>query len=193
MSEEREPKEKPVEPAPPPDGGPAGSADSGGIPPEAPGGDRAELAELREKAAKADEYLDLARRARADFLNYQDRVRREKQEWTRQAVEGFLRDFLPAIDSFGLARFEDPKFLEALRIIEKEFLRVLAKNGVMPIDTAGKVFDPVYHEAVAVEEAAGKPDGAILGEVRRGWMVEGHVLRPASVRIARSPGPEGGA
>ena len=182
MSEEREPKEGPA--------GPSGAADSGGVPPETPGG---ELAELREKAAKADEYLDLARRARADFLNYQDRVRREKQEWTRQAVEGFLRDFLPAIDSFGLARFEDPKFLEALRIIEKEFLRVLAKNGVMPIDTAGKAFDPVYHEAVAVEEAAGKPDGAILGEVRRGWMVEGHVLRPASVRIARSPGPEGGA
>jgi molecular chaperone GrpE len=151
--------------------------------PPAPAGE--EMAALREKAAKADEYLDLARRAKAEFINYQDRVRRERQDWTRQAVEGFLRDFLPALDSFSMARFDDPKLTEAIRLIEKEFLRVLAKNGVSPIETAGRTFDPLYHEAVGVEEAPGKPDGAILDEVRRGWLVEGRVMRPASVLIAK--------
>jgi molecular chaperone GrpE len=150
---------------------------------------QAELAALREKAAKADEYLDMARRAKADFINYQDRVRRDRQEWTRQAVEDFLRDFLPALDSFALARFQDPKLLEAIRLIDKEFLRVLAKNGVTPIETAGKTFDPLYHEALAVLETADKPDGAILDEARRGWTIDGRVIRAASVRIAKRPPP----
>jgi molecular chaperone GrpE (heat shock protein) len=139
-----------------------------------------DLTALREKAAKADEYLDLARRAKADFLNYQDRIRRDKQDWTRQALEGFIRDLLPALDGFALAKFEDPKLLEAIRVLEKEFLRVLAKAGVAPIETAGKPFDPAFHEAVAIE-----PGGTVLEEVRRGWMIGDRVLRAASVRIIK--------
>jgi molecular chaperone GrpE len=139
----------------------------------------AELASLREKAAKADEYLELARRAKADFMNYQDRVRRDRQDWTRQALEGFIRDLLPALDGFSLAKFDDPKLLEAIRMLEKEFLRVLAKAGVVPIETAGKAFDPSFHEAVAVD-----PGGTQLEEIRRGWMIGDRVLRPSSVRIS---------
>jgi molecular chaperone GrpE (heat shock protein) len=82
--------------------------------------------------AKADEYLELARRAKADFINYQDRVRRDKADWNRQSLEGFVRELLPALDGFSMAKFEDPKLLEAVRLLEKEFLRVLAKTGVTP-------------------------------------------------------------
>ncbi len=131
--------------------------------------------------AKADEYLELAKRAKADFINYQDRVRRDKGDWNRQALEGFVREMLPAMDGFALAKFEDPKLLEAVRILEKEFLRVLAKTGVTPIETAGKPFDPLYHDAVAME-----PGGTQIEEVRRGWLFEGKVLRPASVRIVKA-------
>ena len=145
---------------------------------------QAELAALREQAAKAEEYLDLARRAKADFLNYQDRVRRDKQDWTRQAVEGFIRELLGALDGFAMAKFEDPKLLEAIRILEKEFLRVLAKSGVVPIETAGTAFDPAFHEAVAVD-----PGGTLLEEVRRGWMIGDRVLRAASVRIVKPKEP----
>jgi molecular chaperone GrpE len=142
------------------------------------------FARLQDRAAKADEYLDLARRAKADFINYQQRVGREKQDWTRQSLEAFVRELLGALDGFSLARFDDPKLLEAMRVVEKEFLRVLAKNGVVPIDIAGKPFDPNFHEAVAVE-----PGGTLLEEVRRGWMIGDRVLRPASVRIA-APKPD---
>lgn len=133
---------------------------------------------LREQAGKAEEFLDLARRTKADFLNYQDRVKRDRQDWTRQALEGFIRELLPAMDGFALARFDDPKLVEALRVIEREFLRILAKSGVTPIEVAGKAFDPAYHEAVSVE-----PGGTVLEEVRRGWMIGDRVLRAASVRI----------
>lgn len=173
----------PAEPGP----APSGPVPATPAPSETPDKAQDELAALREKAAKADEYLDLARRAKADFINYQDRVRRERQQWTRQAVEDFLRDFLPALDSFALARFEDPKLVEAVRLIEKEFLRVLAKNGIRPIEAEGKTFDPLYHEAVAVVETAEKPEGAIVDVARRGWTIDGHVIRAASVRVAKPP------
>lgn len=140
------------------------------------------LQELQERAAKADEYLDLAKYAKADFLNYQDRVRRDKVEWNRQAIYSVITDLLPALDGFALARFEDPKLMEAIRMLEREFLRVLAKHGVVPIITAGQSFDPVLHEAIAAE-----PGGTMLEEVRRGWLIEGRVLRAASVRIVKPP------
>jgi len=130
--------------------------------------------------AKADEYLELARRAKADFINYQDRVRRDKADWNRQSLEGFMRELLPAMDGFSMARFEDPKLTEAVRILEKEFLRVLAKTGVTPIETVGKTFDPLYHDAVAMD-----PGGTQLEEVRRGWLFDGKVLRAASVRLVK--------
>jgi len=130
--------------------------------------------------AKAEEYLELARRAKADFINYQDRVRRDKADWNRQALEGFVRELLPALDGFSLAKFDDAKLTEAIRILEKEFLRVLSKTGVTPIETAGKSFDPLYHDAVAMD-----PGGTQLEEVRRGWLFDGKVLRAASVRLVK--------
>ena len=137
-------------------------------------------AEVAQWKAKADEYLELAKRAKADFINYQDRVRRDKADWNRQALDGFLREMLPAMDGFSMAKFEDPKLLEAVKILEKEFLRALAKVGVTPIETAGKSFDPLYHEAVAMD-----PGGTQLEEVRRGWLIEGKVLRPASIKLVK--------
>ena len=146
---------------------------------------RKELDALREKAAKADEYLELSKRLRADLVNYQDRVRREKQTWTRQALDDFFRDFIPAMDIFTWARFEEPTLMENLRLMEREFMRVLAKQDVAPIETQGKTFDPAFHEAVGSEEREEGVEGAIIEEVRRGWAISRHVLRPASVRIVR--------
>jgi molecular chaperone GrpE len=156
-----------------------------------------ELRELREKAAKADEYLELARRAKADFLNYQDRVRREREDWKRQVLDDFLRDFLPALDAFTWARFEEPTLMESLRIVEREFHRVLAKHGIVPVEAEAEKqpFDPARHEAVAVEERGDVPGGTILEEVRRGWRMGSAVLRPAAVRISKAPAggaPEAG-
>ncbi len=142
-------------------------------------------ARLSAQAAMAEEYLELARRAKADFLNYQDRVKRDRQDWSRRALEGFVQELLPAMDGFALAKFDDPKLVEAVRVIEREFLRVFAKSELVPIETAGKPFDPAFHEAVGAE-----PGGTVLLEVRRGWMIGDRVLRPASVRIVKeAPSP----
>ena len=69
-------------------------------------------------------------------------------------------------------------------MIEKDFLWVLEKYGVVPIKTTGKTFDPQYHEAVAIQRTDDMPEGMILGETRRGWTMGNRVLRPAGVRVA---------
>lgn len=143
-----------------------------------------EVEALRAQAAKAEEYLTLAKYAKADFINYQDRVRRDKQEWNRLALEGFVTDLLPALDGMAMARFEDPALMEAVRILEREFLRVLAKHGITPIETVGTAFDPLLHEAVAIE-----PGGTELQELRRGWRIQTKILRAAAVRIVKAEMP----
>jgi molecular chaperone GrpE len=158
-----------------------------GPPDAAPAAEPDELRELRDKAAQADEYLDLLRRTKADFVNYQDRIRREREEWSKEGLREFIRDFLPALDSFTWARFEEPTLMESLHLVEREFLRALARHHIVPIPTADRMFDPLYHEAVAAEETTKKPPGTILEQVRRGWMMGNQVLRPAGVRVAKAP------
>lgn len=153
-------------------------------------------AELAKAQAKADEYLDLARRTKADFLNYQDRMRREREQLVRYAIESFVQDLVPALESLRhsfltLREGTEPKaVLDGVTIVEKEFLRVLAKNGIQPIETSGKSFDPRFHEAVGTVPRDDVAENAIVEEVRSGWMLNDRVLRPAAVRIAKKPSPE---
>jgi len=175
---------------------PLGAAAGGTISPPEPVAPEA-LAQLKEQAAKAEEYLDLAKRARADFLNYQDRMRRELEARGRIVVEGFVREFLPALDPLrdairaGRSGIEGATLLHGVELIEKELLRIFAKSGVTPMECLGKKFDPRYHEVVSMEERDGMEPGTILEEVGRGWMLQDRVLRAASVVIS-SPKPRAG-
>jgi molecular chaperone GrpE len=61
----------------------------------------------------------------------------------------------------------------------------LEQEGVKPIETQGKTFDPLYHEAVTHEAVEGMSEGQIIGEVQKGYMLGDRVLRPALVRVAK--------
>lgn len=152
--------------------------------------------QIEELKAKAEEYLDLARRAKADFLNYQDRVKRELESASRYAVEDFIREFLPALDAVreslrsARAGAKAARLLQGIALIEKEFLRVLSKHGITPIETSGKTFDPAFHEVLAVVDGDGAAPNAVVEEMRRGWLCHDRVLRAALVKIARAPEPK---
>ena len=158
-----------------------------------------EVEELRAAAAKAAEYLDLAKRTKADFINYQARARREREEHSRYATESLLRELLPVVDDLRrvLAAPEGtgvPVLLEGVRLTERELLRVLAKAGVRPLETLGKKFDPGFHEAAEIVDAPpGTAEGDIVEEVRRGYMLHDRVLRPAHVKVARASAAGGAA
>jgi molecular chaperone GrpE len=162
---------------------------------------RSEWEALQSAEARAAEYLDLAKRVQAEFVNYQARARREREEFSRVAAQSLILELLPIADSMcrllGASKEADAAALvEGIRIIEREMLRVLAKSGVRPMETAGKKFDPAFHEAVdTVEGPPGTSESVVLEEVRRGFMIHDRVLRPAQVIVGRpaSAGPTDGA
>jgi molecular chaperone GrpE len=149
--------------------------------------------ELEQTKAQAAEYLDGWQRAQAEFSNYKKRQEVERAQMAQLASMGLLRKLLPVTDDFERALTTLPANLsrlswcEGILLIKYKLDAILESEGVKPIETAGKSFDPLYHEAVTYEEATGYADGQIVGEVQRGYMMGERVLRPAMVRVAKSP------
>jgi molecular chaperone GrpE len=63
---------------------------------------------------------------------------------------------------------------------------VLRRRGVEPLAAVGETFDPAWHEAILHEPGTGRPEGEIVGEVRRGYRLGQRLLRPAQVRVAKA-------
>jgi molecular chaperone GrpE len=148
--------------------------------------DSEKLAALRDRAARADEMLDLARRERAEFSAYQDRVRRDKEEAARYRGEPLARDLIPALDAFesSLATISSKEVAEGVRLVEREILRALARHDVTEIEAAGRPFDPRLHQAVEVARGEGHPPHTVLAVLKRGFALHDRVLRPAMVRVS---------
>jgi molecular chaperone GrpE len=187
---------EPAEETPPvPDAGPEAG---GGEAPEAAAPSEAdEQAALESRLRDAEErYVRLY----AEFENYKKRTARENEEFRRYANEGVLKEMLPVLDNFEravshakeaseAAEGESGGLLEGVELIRKQFLDVLGKLGVTPIEAVGTPFDPQVHQAVSQMETADAAAGTVVNELQRGFFYRERVLRPAMVVVAR--GPEG--
>lgn len=158
-----------------------------------------EIARLRDaleaKTGEAEEHRDRYLRAAAEFDNARKRAAREREEYTRYANESLLREFLPVLDNFEralqAARGEPAAaaVTAGVELTQRELLRVLEKFGVTPFPSVGQPFDPERHEAIARVPAQGRPEGTVVDETARGYLLNGRVLRPAMVTVASSPDP----
>lgn len=134
-------------------------------------------------SAEAEQLL----RLRADFQNYRRRVEREKADMVRLANEDLLRELIEVYDDFQRAveaEKEHDAFYEGIQMIADRFQKVLEKNGLQEIPTNGEPFDPNLHHAVITEDADEK-SGTIVETFQRGYTLNGKVLRPAMVKVAR--------
>jgi molecular chaperone GrpE len=155
----------------------------------------ADLADLQVQAAKADEYLDHLRRTVADFDNYKKRSARERQEAVQYANERLLLKLLPVLDNLdmalaaaGTAASDDARAIQAgVTMILQQLKATLTEAGLEEINATGQLFDPHLHEALMQQESADAPEGQILQQHRKGYRLNGRLLRPASVIIARPP------
>lgn len=188
----------PAAPAPPPPEEVVGPEEAAGLPADGWPPDEKQWETLKTRARERDEYLALLQRVQANFDNYQKRIARDKEQWRSFAAENLIRDLLSPLDHLqrALKNLGDaPGHLrEGIEIIEREFLRVLKKAEVEPLQVVGKPFNPVFHEAVREVESAEHPEGTVLAELRKGYMIAGKLLRPAEVAVSRSPAaakPEG--
>jgi molecular chaperone GrpE len=148
-----------------------------------------QLLEIKENEIK--ELKDRLLRVAAEAENARKRLEREKADAIAYANENMLRALLPIGDNLELAIQHgegdtDPQaLLEGIRMTRKIFLDVLAKNGCVPFDSQGKVFDPNFHEAMMQQDSPEHPEKTIIQEYQKGYMLNERLLRPAMVVVSK--------
>ncbi len=148
-------------------------------------------AQLAEEKKKADEYLDNWRRTAADFQNFKRRAEKDKADYGQYANQRLLKRLLDVLDSFDAGfkavpeQYANEPWVEGMRAVERQLLQILENEGVTPMETAGKEFDPNFHEAMVYEPSPGAGEGQILDELQRGYMLHDRVLRPSRVKVAK--------
>jgi molecular chaperone GrpE len=154
-----------------------------------------DLDELGARAEKADEYLELAQRTKADFENYRKRAAREVGAAQERGMTKLARELLPAIDNLeralAVADVEQARSadsgdtLEAgIKLVRTELLAALARVGIEPFSPEGEPFDPQRHEAVAQQPVKDAEPGTVVEVYQRGYSLGELVLRPARVVVA---------
>jgi molecular chaperone GrpE len=147
-----------------------------------------DLDELGETKRERDEYLELARRTRADFENYRKRVARETSEALSRGRAELARDLLPVIDNLERALAASSADGEALAkgvaLVLNELRAKLGAAGVEAYDPAGERFDPSVHEAISTQPRTGAEPGVVIETVEKGYRLNGQVLRPARVVVS---------
>lgn len=148
-----------------------------------------QLADLRDRAAKADQHYDAWMRVLADLQNLQRRALRDKEQARRMAVRDLVRALIPSFDNLDRALgastpgAADP-LLQGVTMVNKEIWRVLTENGVTILDPVGTLLDPNMHEAIGSRHEPGTPVNTVLEVWERGYALGDMIIRPARVTVA---------
>ena len=151
---------------------------------------KAELEErLEELERERDEYLNDLKRVAADFENYRKRVARDLEGLAARAHERLVKELLPVLDDLeralqAAAEHEEAKLEEGLRLVHRELVEALAREGLSEVETDGQ-FDPHVHEAL-LSQASEKEDGAVIEVLQKGYRLGDRVLRPARVVVSQN-------
>ncbi len=127
----------------------------------------------------------------AEFDNYRKRVAREQEAIVAFGNERILHAILPFLDNLERAMSQSPAdetataLLSGVQITYDQMIAELRKFGVEQIAAIGEPFDPTLHEAIAKVCYEEKPEGTVLAESRKGYLLNGRLLRPAQVTVAQ--------
>lgn len=146
-----------------------------------------------EKAVLKDQLM----RALADAENTRRRAQREREDASRFAISGFSKDLLSVADNLRRALDAMPAELvnsnpqlknltDGIEATERELLRTFEKNGIEKLDPIDQPFDPNFHEVMFETPIPGKAGGTVIQVIEAGYTLNGRILRPARVGIAKN-------
>ncbi|TFG27391.1 nucleotide exchange factor GrpE [Candidatus Thorarchaeota archaeon] len=144
--------------------------------------------QLKTECEKSKELVDQLQRLQAEFDNFRKRMENRFEEVTRFASEEIILKMLEVYDNLSRALEMDfaanPEGAKAgIDAIQRQMEKILSNEGVHPIESIGKQFDPYYQNALNRVCDKAKPEGIILQEYQRGYMFKEKVLRPAVVCV----------
>lgn len=151
-------------------------------------------AQLEEKEAEVNDYVDRLKRVQADFQNYKKRKEKEQAEVYTMIEDRLLNEFLPLYDDFSRAfsNFKNDEdqdaFIEGMERIFAKFKDHLDNKEVQQVEAVGKKFDPALHEVLLAVESAGDPN-VVIEEFECGYTRKGRLLRPSRVTVSKQPAP----
>jgi molecular chaperone GrpE len=148
---------------------------------------------LAQAEARATEHKDLYFRALAELENVRKRATRDIEQAHKYALEKFVGELLGVKDSLEMALATGEKadvtaVLAGTEATLKLLAKAFEKSGSEEIDPAGQPFNPELHEAMAMQESADQPANSVVTVIQRGYRLNGRLLRPARVIVARAPG-----
>ncbi|MFL2556145.1 MAG: nucleotide exchange factor GrpE [Gammaproteobacteria bacterium] len=147
-----------------------------------------QLAKLQDESTAA---LDKAVRAQAEMENLRKRTARDVENAHKYALEKFVQELLPVIDSLelGLSTSVDIENAEDLRkgmdLTLEMFKTVIEKFGVVIVNPETEKFDPEFHEAISMQETKNVKSGEIVAVMQKGYSLNGRLIRPAMVIVAK--------
>jgi molecular chaperone GrpE len=158
---------------------------------------QAAAAKLTELQAEVADYRDRWMRAEAEIANVRARAKREVDDTRQYAVQKFARDVVEAADTLrrGLDAIPrqdgEPEIVARVREgfegVERSLLSILERNGVKREDPTGSTFDPNLHQAMGEQETDQHPAGTVVQAWTPAWTLNGRLLRPAMVVVAKPP------
>lgn len=152
----------------------------------------AEKERIQELEKELEEMRDKYLRLFAEFDNFKKRSLKEKMEMSKRAGSEVLLALLPVLDDFDRAKqnAEDPEseeyFSEGVELVYQKLQQILKQQGLTPMDTEDREFNPEYHDAIAdvpVEDE--KLKGKIIDFIEKGYMLNDRILRHAKVVVGK--------
>jgi molecular chaperone GrpE len=175
-------------------------ASSGAVPPTPPpAGDASDQVEqdfdalLADAQRERDEYLDLAKRTKADFENFRKRMTSEVQASNARGKGELLREVVPVLDDLeraiqaaGLDPEGDSEdgLAHGVLLVFRSLRDSLSRNGVEAVDPKGEKFDPMEHEALSMQPAEGVESGTVVEVMQKGYRLGEQLIRPARVVVS---------
>jgi molecular chaperone GrpE len=153
--------------------------------------------ELAAAKSDAEQWRDRFLRKAAELENFRKRTEKEKGETAVLAKSLVLAEILPVVDGIeralaGLAEARESneslaRYGEGIQLLHKQLLDTLRRLGVVPMDAVGQRFDPHFHEALVRLETADQEENLVVQELRRGYLFNDRLLRPAQVAVSTRP------
>lgn len=148
---------------------------------------------LADTQRERDEYLDLAKRTKADFENFRKRMSAEVLAAAGRGKAEVLRDVLPVLDDLERALQaagldpegdSDDGLAHGVLLVFRSLREALTRNGIEAVDPTGEKFDPNLHEALSAQPADGVESGTVVETMQKGYKLGEQLIRPARVVVA---------
>jgi molecular chaperone GrpE len=164
-----------------------------GVPPTTPPAGDAEQVEqdfdqlLADAQKEKEEYLELARRTKADFENFRKRVASDLEAAQVRGKVAVAREVIDAVDNLERAleaAGEGEGLVEGVTMVLGGLRETLSRNGVEAVDPKGEKFDPTRHEALSTQPVEGAESGTVVEVLQKGYVLGEQLVRPARVVVS---------